>query len=330
MFATMKQVFKAFGLLSLASAVLFTCCGGAVNAQSVWPEKPVTLIVPAAAGGSADVLARRVALQLEADLKQTFVVENRPGGGNLIGARAVMAAVPDGYTLLAHGIGSHVIATPETPDALDPARDFTHIAYIGGVPAVLVTNVAVPVTDIKSVVAYSHAQTNGLSWGSPGQGTRSYIVGELFRDATGANMSHIPYKGGGQVVGDLLGNHIPAAFVTLNSTRSLIDDGKVKAIAISSAARLAHYPNVPTFAELGFPKLVGSSWFGISGPPRMPAALADRINAAFNQAVGSAAVKKFLADADFESTPMTAPQFTSFFLSEVSLLEPYLKATSQR
>jgi tripartite-type tricarboxylate transporter receptor subunit TctC len=276
------------------------------------------------------VLARRIALQLEADLKQTFVVENRPGGSNLIGARAVSGADPDGYTLLAHGVGSHVVATADTPDALNPAKDFTHIAFIGGVPAVLVTNVAVPVSDIKSFVAYSKAQPNGLSWGSPGAGTRSFIIGEMFRDATGAKMAHIPYKGGGQLAGDLLGNHIPAAFVTLNSTRSLIDDSKVKAIAISSSTRLAHYPNVPTFAELGFPKLVGSSWFGISGPPGMSAALVDKINAAVNRAVASATVKKFLTDADFETTPMSASQFKAFFLSEISLLEPYLKATSKR
>ncbi len=323
----MKQIVKGIVRGGLLGAALLAY---AVQAQGAWPERPVTLIVPAAAGGSADVLARRVALQLEADLKQSFVVENRPGGGNLIGTRAVVGSAPDGYTLLAHGIGSHVIATADTPDALDPARDFSHIAYIGGVPAVLVTNVAVPVTDIKSLVAYSNAQPNGLSWGSPGPGTRSYIVGELFRDATGASMSHIPYKGGGQMVGDLLGNHIPAAFVTLNSTRSLIDDGKVKAIAISSSSRLAHYPNVPTFAEFGFPKLVGASWFGISGPPGMSAALTEQINAAVNRTLASPDLKKFMADADFEAKPMSALEFTAFFLSEIRLLEPYIKATSKQ
>lgn len=323
----MGQIITGIMRGSLLGAALLAC---SAQAQGAWPERPVTLIVPAAAGGSADVLARRVALQLEADLKQSFVVENRPGGGNLIGTRAVVGAAPDGYTLLVHGIGSHVVATAETPDALDPAKDFTHIAYIGGVPAVLVTNVAVPVTDIKSLVAYSRAQPNGLNWGSPGPGTRSYIVGELFRDATGANMSHIPYKGGGQMVGDLLGNHIPAAFVTLNSTRSLIDDGKVKAIAISSSSRLAHYPNVPTFVEQGFPKLVGASWFGISGPPGMPSVLTEQINAAVNRALASPDLKKFMADADFEEKPMSAAEFTAFFLSEIRLLEPYIKATSKQ
>jgi tripartite-type tricarboxylate transporter receptor subunit TctC len=323
----LATIFRGIVRGSLVGAALFVY---AAQAQGAWPDRTVTLIVPAAAGGSADVLARRIALQLEADLKQSFVVENRPGGGNLIGTRAVVGAAPDGYTLLAHGIGSHVIATAETPDALDPARDFTHIAYIGGVPTVLVTNVAVPVNDIKGLVTYSHAQPGGLNWGSPGPGTRSYIVGEMFRDATGANLSHIPYKGAGQMVGDLLGNHIPAAFVTLNSTRSLIDEGKVRAIAISSAGRMAHYPNVPTFVELGLPKLVGASWFGISGPPGMPAALTEQINTAINRAVASPELKKFMVDADFEPKAMSAPEFASFFLSEVNLLEPYIKATSKQ
>lgn len=314
----------------LAGAFLLALAPEVAFAQPDWPQRPVTLIVPAAAGGAADVLARRIALQLEADLKQTFIVENRPGGANLIGARAVVAAVPDGYTLLAHGVGSHVIATPETPDALDPAKDFTHIAYIGGVPAVLAVNPATPVNDIASLVAYSKAQPGGLSWGSPGSGTRSYIIGELFREASGANMTHIAYKGGGQAATDLLGNHIPAAFLTLNSARALIDEGRVKAIAISASRRLEHYPNVPTFTEAGYPKLVGASWFGISGPPGMPAGLAARINAAVNKAVASPAVAKFLAEADFESATMSASEFTAFFLSEIRVLEPYIKATSQK
>jgi tripartite-type tricarboxylate transporter receptor subunit TctC len=316
-----------FGILG---AWLLALAPGVALAQQAWPQRQVTLIVPAAAGGSADVLARRIAQQLETDLKQTFVVENRPGGANLIGARAVVAAAPDGYTLLAHGVGSHVIATAETPDALDPAKDFTHIAYIGGVPAVLAINPATSATDLKSLVAYSKSQPNGLSWGSPGPGTRSYIIGELFRDATGANMTHIAYKGGGQAATDLLGNHIPAAFLTLNSARSLIDQGRVKALAISSSRRLAHYPNVPTFAELGYPKLVGASWFGISGPPGMPATLAARINAAVTKAVASPAVAKFLVEADFEAAAMSAPEFTAFFLSEIRVLEPFIKATSQK
>jgi tripartite-type tricarboxylate transporter receptor subunit TctC len=298
---------------------------GAAQAQPLWPRKPVTLIVPASAGGSADTLARRVAVALETEMKQSFIVENRPGGGNLIGTRAVIGAAPDGYTLLVHGVGSHVIATAETPDALDPAKDFTHIAYIGGVPAVLVSNVAAGIGDIKTLVDRSNSTPGGLSWGSPGPGTRSYIIGELFRDATKANMTHIPYKGGGQVASDLLGNHIPVAFLTLNSTRSLIDEGRVRAIAMSASERLSHYPRMPTFAELGYPTLTGSSWFGVSGPPGIPALLAGKINADFNRAASSEATRRFFEDADFEHVSMTASEFTRFFLSEVRLLEPYLK-----
>jgi tripartite-type tricarboxylate transporter receptor subunit TctC len=301
----------------------------AAQPYAIWPQTPVRLIVPAAAGGSADVLARQVALQMEADLKQTFIVENRPGGGNLIGARAVVSAAPDGYTLLAHGIGSHVIATAETPNALDPSKDFTHIAYVGGVPVVLAVSAAVPVKDVASLVAYSRSFPDGLNWGSPGPGTRSHIIGELFRDATKARITHIPYKGAGQAVIDLLGSHIPIAFLTINSARSLIDDGRVRALAVSSKRRLAHYPSVPTFAELGFPMLTGSSWFGVSGPPGMPAALANQINADVNRAVASTAVTKFLAAADFEPIAMSASEFTQFFLAEVNLLEPFIRAMSQ-
>jgi tripartite-type tricarboxylate transporter receptor subunit TctC len=313
----------------IAGALLQAVVSSASQPQTIWPQKPVTLIVPAAAGGSADVLARQVALQLETALKQTFIVENRPGGGNLIGARAVVNAAPDGYTLLVHGVGSHVIATAETPNALNPAKDFTHIAYIGGVPAVLAVNVAVPVQDVPSLVAYSHSLPDGLNWGSPGQGTRSYIIGELFRDATRARIVHIPYKGAGQAATDLLGNHIPLAFLTLNSARSLVDGGQVRALAVSSKNRLAHYPSVPTFAELGFPALTGSSWFGVSGPPGMSESLVNTINANVNRAVASPAVTKFFADADFEPIMMSPSEFTKFFLAEIGLLEPFIKATSR-
>jgi tripartite-type tricarboxylate transporter receptor subunit TctC len=212
---------------------------------------------------------------------------------------------------------------------LDPRKDFTHIAYIGGIPAVLIANFGVPVSDIKTLVEYSHATPAGLSLGSPGLGTRSHIAGVLFRELTQANMTHIPYKGGAQAISDVLGNHIPAAFVTLNSARSLIDEGRVKALAITSASRLAHYGSVPTFAELGFPKLVGSTWFGISGPAGMPVSLTDKINRDINRALAATTVKQFLAEADFETAAMSPSEFTDFLLSEVVLLEPFLNATSK-
>ena len=190
-------------------------------------------------------------------------------------------------------------------------------------------NVAAPVKDVASLVAYSHSLPDGLSWGSPGPGTRSYIIGELFREVTKARIVHIPYKGAGQAATDLLGNHIPIAFLTINSARSLIDDGRVRALAVSSKSRLAHYPSVPTFADLGFPILTGSSWFGISGPPGMSALLANKINTDVNHAVASTAVTKFFTDADFESVAMSPSEFTKFFLAEISLLEPFIKATSR-
>jgi len=314
---------RFFSVLTVASGLAMAA---SVAAQVNWPVKPVRIIVPANPGGAADVLARRVARQLEEDTKQSFVVENRPGGGALIGTQAVVRSAPDGYTLLVHGVGGHVVPSKDNPNALDPAKDFTHIAYFGGVPVVFAVNPSVPATDIKSLIAFANSLPNGLSWGSPGLGTRSHIVGELLRDATGAKMTHIPYKGATQALTDLMANEISAVGMTLSSVRPLIAANKFKPIAISSVQRIPGLPNVPTFAESGFPKLTGASWFGVSGPPGMDAAVTRKINADMNRALSAPDVKKAFSEGSFEMIAMSAADFTRFFLEEISVLAPYLKS----
>ncbi|MSQ50928.1 MAG: tripartite tricarboxylate transporter substrate binding protein [Betaproteobacteria bacterium] len=292
--------------------------------QSPWPQKPVRVIVPANPGGAADVLARRVARQLEEDIKQSFVVENRPGAGALIGSQAVVRAAPDGYMLLVHGVGGHVVPSKDNPNALDPARDFTHIAYFGGVPVIFAVNPSVAANDVPSLIAFANSLPNGMSWGSPGLGTRSHIVGELLREATGAKMVHIPYKGATQALTDLMSNQISAVGMTLSSIRPVMGTNKFKPIAVSSIQRISGLPNVPTFAEAGHPKLTGSSWFGMSGPPGMDAALTARINADVNRALGAPEVKKAFLEGSFEMVAMSAAEFTKFFLAEIAVLAPYL------
>jgi len=308
----------------IAAGVLLAMLGSA-HPQAPWPQKPVRIIVPSSPGGTADVLARRVARQLEEDLKQSFVVENLPGGGALIGAQAMVRAPADGYTLLVHGVGSHVVASKDNPNALDPAKDFTHIAYFGGVPIVFAVNPAVAATDIKSLVNFAHSLPDGMSWGSPGVGTRSHIVGEQLREATGAKMVHIPYKGASQAITDLMGNRISAVSMTLSSIRPMLDAKKFRPIAVSSFQRVLVLPDVPTFAEAGFPRLTGASWFGLSGPPGMPQAMTDRINANVNRALSAPEVKKAFSDGSFETLTMSADEFTRFFLAEIALLAPHLR-----
>ena len=308
----------------IAATVLLSALGS-VHAQTPWPQKPVRIIVPSSPGGAADVLARRVARQLVEDLQQSFVVENIPGGGALIGTQAMVRAPADGYTLLVHGVGGHVVASKDNPNALDPAKDFTHVAYFGGVPVVFAVNPSVAATDIKSVVIYANSLPEGMSWGSPGVGTRSHIVGEQLREATGAKMVHIPYKGASQAITDLVGNRISAVGMTLSSIRPMLDAKKFRPIAISSFQRVPVLPDVPTFAEAGFPRLTGASWFGLSGPPRMPQALTDRINANVNRALSAPEVKKAFSDGSFETATMSSAEFTRFFLAEIALLTPYLR-----
>jgi tripartite-type tricarboxylate transporter receptor subunit TctC len=311
--------------LALVAAAAIACSPQLAAAQAAWPQKPVRVIVPANPGGAADVLARRVAIQLEADLRQPFVVENRPGGGALIGTQAVVKSAADGYTLLVHGVGGHVIRTSENPNALDADKDFTHIAYFGGVPVMFAVNPSVPASDLKSLIAHVKSTPAGLSWGSPGVGTRSHIVGELLREATGTQMVHVPYKGAAQAGADLIANHISAASMTLSSIKTLLDAKKIRPIAVSSFRRLPAYPDVPTFAEAGFPKLTGSSWFGMSGPPGMARGLTDRINVEVNRALAAPEVAKAFADGSFETAAMTSAEFTKFFLAEIALLAPYMK-----
>ena len=316
------------GLMARMLAATLLCFQIAqVQAQAPWPSKAVRIIVPSNPGGSADVLARRVAHQLEEDTRQSFVVENRPGGGALIGSQAVVRSPADGYTLLVHGVAAHVVPSKENPNALDPAKDFTHIAYFGGVPVVFAVNTSVPANDVKSLVAFSNSLPNGMSWGSPGLGTRSHIVGELLREATGAKMTHIPYKGAAQALADLMSNEISAVGMTLNSIKSLLSANKLKPIAVSSFQRIPGMGNVPTFAEAGFPKLTGSSWFGMSGPPGMDAALTRKINADVNRALSAPEIKKAFLDGGFEMASMTPAEFTRFFLEEINLLAPYLRGS---
>ena len=308
----------ALGLSTLAPALAW--------AQADWPSKPIRLVVPYAAGGSSDTLGRLIARQLQDVLKQTVVVENKGGAGGLIGSKEVAKAAPDGYTLVISGIGSHVIAPADTPGSIDPMKDFTHIALLGGPPLGMVVNAELPVKDVKGFIAYVRAEPKGLSWGSPGQGTHGHLTGELFRQVNQLNMVHIAYKGAGPAVADLLGNQIPAAFMTLSSSNAHVDAGKLRLLAVSSSKRVGAYPNVPTLAELGYPQLTGTTWFSVSGPAGMPPAVVDRLNSEIRRALQSQAVRAAMAAESMESGDHDAPGFTRFMVSEIARWAPAVKS----
>src|SRR3954464_8911904 len=255
----MKRILFAFAALAASF----------VASAQPYPARPVKIVAPFAPGGSADTLGRLVAQKLTEQLKENFVVENRPGAGGVLGSEQVVKAPADGYTLLVSGIASHVIA-PQLPQGTpyDPLKDFTHIALFGGPPTVLAVTPSLPAKNLKEFIEL--AKQKPLSYGSPGNGTQGQLVAELFKREAGIDLQHVPYKGASAAVTDLIAGHIQSVSTTLSTAAGQIRAGRARGLAISAAARLPDYPDLPTFAESGYPDLVATVWFSISGPKGLP------------------------------------------------------------
>lgn len=293
--------------------------------EAPWPQRPVKVVVPYAPGGSADTLGRLVAVGLTDVFKQSFVIENRGGAGGIIGSQQVAKAPPDGYNLVISGVGSHVIAPAENPKAFDPLKDFTHIAILGGPPIVLAINADVPATDLKSFIAFANHNAKGVSWGSPGKGTHGYLIGESFELLTKTPMIHVGYKGASPAMADLVAGHISASFTTLSTASPHIQSGRLRALAVSSTRRLPDFPNVPTFAELGYPKLTALTWFSLSGPAGMPAALVNRINQAVRKIMQSPHAQEQLRKNSMETFDWDVARFNQYFSDEIKRWGPMVK-----
>lgn len=314
--------------LAAATAVTFSAGALAQASPADWPQKPVKIVVPFAAGGSSDTLGRGIALQLQSALKQSFVIENKGGGGGTIGSAQVSKSAPDGYTLVVSGIASHVIATAENK-AFDPIADFTHIALLGGPPLILVAHPSFPANNLQDLVAYAQKNKDGLSWGSSGQGTHAQLIGEVFAKQAKYKHTHVGYKGAGPAINDLLGNQIPVAFVTLTAANSFVASGRLKAFAVTSSRRMADLPNVPTFSELGYPDLVATTWFGVSGPPGMPPALVEKINAEIRKGLKTEAMQKMMANEGIQSQDWDAATFTRYMRSETDRWIPVMQSVQK-
>src|SRR5918999_6139765 len=284
--------------------------------SETWPAKPVKIIVPFAPGGSADTLGRLVAQKLAEQLKSSFVLENRAGAGGSIGSELGSNAPPDGYTLVVSGIASHVIA-PALPQGTpyDPVRDFTHVALFGGPPAVLAVHPSVEAKDLREFVAL--AKSKPLSYGSPGNGTQGQLVAELFKQRAGIDLQHVPYKGASGAVTDLIAGHIPVVSTTLTTAASQIRAGRARGLAVSAASRLPDFPDLPTYAEAGFPDLVATVWFSLSGPAGLPADIVERLNAEVNRALDLPDVRERLKPEGIVPQRMSAREFSTFVAEEV-------------
>jgi tripartite-type tricarboxylate transporter receptor subunit TctC len=296
-----------------------------------WPAKPVKIIVPFAPGGTADTLGRIVAQKLGEHFKASFVVENRPGAGGALGSELASRAAPDGYTLVVSGIASHVIA-PLLPNGTpyDPMGEFTHIALFGGPPAVLAVHPSVQAKDLKEFVALAKSKPGALSYGSPGNGTQGQLVAELFKQRAGIDLQHVPYKGASGALTDLIAGHIAAVSTTLTTAATQIRAGRARGLAISAPARLPEFPDIPTYREMGYPDLVATVWFSLSGPANMPEDIVNRLNAEVNRALELPEVRERLKPEGIVPAVMSAREFSAYVADELRRWRPVVHASGAK
>lgn len=314
----MKRVHIVFaGVVSALS--LLSIAAHAVD----WPTKPVRLVVAYAAGGANDLLGRVFADQLRKTFGQQFFVENRTGGGGLIGTESVARAAPDGYTLQISGMPSHVLAPAMNKNAsYDPIRDFTHIAYLGGPPNVFVVHPSSGVNSFKELLALMKSPAAGVQYVSPSIGSVGNMVAEYVAEKEKVKLVHVAYRGGGAAIQDLVAGHVKVGSMTLSTTRQHILAGKIKALAVSSAHRLAEFPDLPTLVELGYLDLVVTTWYSLAGPAGLPRDIVDRLNTAVNKAMDVPEVRKHLENEMVQTKAMTPAEATEFMQTEVNKWAP--------
>ena len=317
-------------MIRLFSALLGFALSFAAAAQN-YPSRPVKIIVPFGPGGTADTLGRLVAGKLSEQLKESFVIENKGGAGGVVGSELVAKSPADGYTLVVSGIASHVIA-PLLPGGTpyDPLKDFTHIALFGGPPAVFAVNPNVPAKTLKEFVQLAKEKPGALSYGSPGPGTQGQLVAELFKREAGIEVLHVPYKGAAAAVTDLMGGQITAVSTTLSTASGQIKAGRARALALSSATRLPDYPDIPTFVEQGFPNIIGTVWFSLSGPPGLPQEIVDRLNAEVRRALELSDVREKLRHEGITPNRLDAKEFTAFVTDELRRWGPTVRASGAK
>jgi tripartite-type tricarboxylate transporter receptor subunit TctC len=312
-------------ILSIAATVALAT---PLFAQANWPTRPVKLVVPFAAGGSADTLGRSFGEQLSQALGQQVVIENQGAAGGLVGSAAVARSEADGYTFVVSGIASHVIAPSIQPNAgFDPMKDFTHVAYFGGPPIVMVAHPSLGVKSLKDLLEQAKKSKDPLGYVSPGAGTLGNLVAEFWADKENIKLEHIPYKGAAPAMNDLIGGHVKLGSMTFTTASSQIRAGNVIPLAVSSTNRLKEFPDLPTFKELGYPDIVATTWFSMSGPKGLPADIVQKANAAVDKAKDSPDVQKRMALEAMETEKMSAEDFTKFVAAELGKWGPVAKTT---
>ena len=312
--------------LCLACAATFA--SGAI-AQS-YPAKPIRLVVPYAPGGGVDIIARATAQELTKRVRQQIIVDNRTGAGGNVGSDTVAKSPPDGYTLLMASPANTINSSLYAKMPYDPMRDLAAVALIASVPAVLLVNRSLPVQNVKQLVALAKAKPGALTYGSGGSGTTEHLAGEMFKSFAGIDMLHVPYKGGAQVIIDVISGQIALMFVNQVFALPHVQGGKVKALAVAGTARSPSLPEVPTFVESGFKDFVVSVWWGVMGPAGMPKEIVNQLNREIVAGLASPEMKDRLQTMSAQPIGGTPEHFAAFFAAETKRWAPIVKASGAK
>ncbi len=304
-------------IVTLVAALLLSAATTLGHAQA-WPAKPIKYIVPFAAGGTTDILARTISEKLSVALGQPVVVENKPGAGGGVGAAETAKAAPDGYTIMGGTISTHAInATLYSKLPYDPVKDFIPITLIARVPNMLVINNDIPARNVAELVALMKASPGKWSFASSGNGTSQHLSGELFKGMAGVDMQHIPYKGSPPALTDVMGGQVNMTFDNITTAWVLAKGGKLRAIAVTTAQRSPIAPDVPTLAESGLPGYEIGSWQGVFAPAGTPPDIVKRLNAEIVKIVNAPDVQKKLLELGAEPVANSSEEFTAFVKAEV-------------
>ena len=314
---------RSFRLTALICGVVIAATAHAQN----WPTKPIKLLVGFAPGGGTDIVARSLAPKMSELLGQPVIVENKPGASGTIAADAVAKAASDGYTLLMGHSNSNAIAPFVLQNVpYDAATDFTPITYIGYVPNVLVINPGIPANTVAELVVLAKAKPGIYTYASSGIGSTQHLAGALFAKLTGTQLSHIPYKGSGQAISDLLSGQVNMNFDTMPPVLQQIKAGKLRALAISTPQRLPQLPDVPTFAEVGIRGFDVTNWYAVMGPKNLPKDIVAKINAAVQKAMADPAIRPNLEAQGVQfGGPGTPEEFSAFLKAELIKYQALVK-----
>jgi len=312
------------------AALVLAFAAASTWAQSPWPGKPIRLISPFPPGAVVDTLCRTIAVPLGEALGQPVIVENRPGAGGNIGMDIVAKAPADGYSIGMGGIAQHAInPSVYAHMPFDPVRDFAPIIFVARNVNVLVVHPSLPAHDVRELIAYARANPGKLSFGSAGAGTSQHLAGELFKQLAGVDMTHVPYKGAGPAVSDLLAGQIPLMFVDISAVLGHVRAGKLRALGVTSRTRTPLL-DVPTIAEQGLPGFEVNAWFGLLAPAGTPREIVARLNSETANVLRSPATLERLQGLGLTAEPGTPEQFAALITSELARWGSVVRAAKIR